>query len=67
MTRAERQRLYRQRRSAGLRVLRIAIDEEVLAELVRKRLIDPRSTEHHPDLEDAFGRMLVWLAYFDRK
>lgn len=58
----ERARRYRARKDAGLRVLRIAVDEEHLAILARSGLIDPQATEHDPDLEDAFNQLIATIA-----
>lgn len=53
MSDADRARRYRARKKAGLRSLRINLDEDLIARGVRAGLVDIRVTEHDPDLEQA--------------
>ena len=55
MSNADKQKRYRARQKAGLRVLGIAVSEDDVAEAVRRGKIDIHATEHDPDLEEAIA------------
>ncbi len=58
MNNAEKQRRYRDRKKAGLRILKVAIEEEAIEEGVRRGYLDIRATEHDPALEEAIANLI---------